>query len=201
MDIVEQAAEAEPKSEIDRLREENTDFRRWGIIEVAVRNPNVDSFMREWTARVEAAEAEAVSLRRERDEARASEKQALAELTARAKSLLRLRDSFINMDLEDEGDRVYFATSNDADTFRDIVDDLDGWAWHDIMHEAERDDVYATCRKQVARAESAEAENARLREALTRIDSLDEADGHDLRERHAFEAVAIARTALGGDRG
>lgn len=137
-----------------------------------------------------------VSLRRERDEARTSEKQALAELTARAKSMLRLRDSFINMDLEDDGDRVSFATSNDADTFKDIVDDLDGWAWHDIMHEAERDDVYATCREQVARAESAEADNARLREALRRIDSLDEADGHDLRERHAFEAVAIARTAL-----
>lgn len=40
-------------------------------------------------------------------------------------------------------------------------------------------------------------ENDRLRGALRQIALLDEADGHELRLRHAFEAVAIATRALG----
>ncbi len=44
--------------------------------------------------------------------------------------------------------------------------------------------------------EAAAAERDRMREALEKIDALDEAMGHDLSEQHAFEAVNIARTAL-----
>ena len=41
------------------------------------------------------------------------------------------------------------------------------------------------------------AERDEARNALERIALLDEADGHELRERHAFEAVAIATSTLG----
>lgn len=40
------------------------------------------------------------------------------------------------------------------------------------------------------------ADRDRMVEALRKIDALDEAMGHDLRVRHAFEAVNIARAAL-----
>ena len=44
---------------------------------------------------------------------------------------------------------------------------------------------------------TAQAERiADLERALKRIDCLDEAGGHELKERHAFEAVNIARAAL-----
>lgn len=101
------------------------------------------------------------ALERERDEAR-------AELVARANSMLRLRDSFINMrnELEDEGDRVYFGSTNDADEFREVVRDLEDWNWHDVMRDLRKDDVFENSRQAHARAESAEAEVARLREAL-----------------------------------
>jgi hypothetical protein len=46
------------------------------------------------------------------------------------------------------------------------------------------------------RAKAAERQLAEARKALERIEHLDEAMGHELRERHAFEAVAIARAAL-----
>jgi len=48
----------------------------------------------------------------------------------------------------------------------------------------------------VERAEKAEALNAALLQALTRIRDLDEADGHDLTWKHASEAVGIASEAI-----
>lgn len=42
-----------------------------------------------------------------------------------------------------------------------------------------------------------DAETARLRDALERIALLDEADGHELTVRQAFEAVGIATSTLG----
>lgn len=46
----------------------------------------------------------------------------------------------------------------------------------------------------------ANARVERLEKALRKIVALDEAMGHELKERHAFEAVAEARAALtGGD--
>lgn len=40
-------------------------------------------------------------------------------------------------------------------------------------------------------------EAEKFRDALERIALLDEADGHELKVEHAFEAVAIAGKALG----
>jgi hypothetical protein len=47
-----------PKSEIDALREEMRFLKTCGIIEIAVRNPNVAEYMRHWERRAEKAEAE-----------------------------------------------------------------------------------------------------------------------------------------------
>lgn len=44
--------------------------------------------------------------------------------------------------------------------------------------------------------ERAEAREAKMREALERIDALDQASGYDVTERDAFTAIRIARTAL-----
>ncbi len=119
-----------------------------------------------------ATEARADEAVRERDEAREEAKNLEVHVTARANSLLAMRDALINArdDLEDEGDRVYFGSTNDADAFKATVDDLDGWAWNDIMAEGKREDVFAACRNANARATAAEAENTRLRAALALSD-------------------------------
>lgn len=66
-----------------------------------------------------------------------------AELTARAKEMQSARDTLIWVrdELEDEGDRVYFGSTNHADQFREAVESMDEWSWHDIMR-ASRDTDY-----------------------------------------------------------
>ena len=43
---------------------ENSNWKRWGVIEIAIRNPNVSSSMRHWEERAEKAEAEVARLKR-----------------------------------------------------------------------------------------------------------------------------------------
>lgn len=76
--------------------------------------------------------------------------------------------------IEDEGDRRYFGSTNDADMLRDLHDDMDSWVWDALdKHNRMKTDPYADIREQRTRAENAEAtiaalkaENERLREAL-----------------------------------
>lgn len=65
-----------------------------------------------------------------------------AKLTARAKTMLRARDilMFIRDDLEDEGDRVYFGSTNHAEQFKELAEEFDGWAWADIIGDAAKPD-------------------------------------------------------------
>lgn len=51
------------RQRIEELERENRDFRTWGVIELAIRNPNVTSYIAEWEGRALAAEAEAAQLR------------------------------------------------------------------------------------------------------------------------------------------
>lgn len=71
-----------------------------------------------------------------------------AELTARAKKMLLLRDilQFVTDGMEDEGDRVYFGSTNDAEQLRDISNGFDDWVWYDIMQQARGRDLYAEVR-------------------------------------------------------
>ena len=52
------AAQAEPKTDAEKLAELERDLRSWGIIELAVRNPNVASHIEHWEGRALKAEAE-----------------------------------------------------------------------------------------------------------------------------------------------
>lgn len=60
--MVEPCANAEPISRLEELERENANFRTWGIIEVAVRNPSVSEYMEHWEGRATKAEAEIASL-------------------------------------------------------------------------------------------------------------------------------------------
>ena len=88
---------------------------------------------------------------------------ALLKLASRVRNrLVKITDH-----LEDEGDRIYFGSTNDADLLRDLKDDADGWIW-DAIDKTNRmlADPYAEIREQRARAEKAEAEAAELRKQL-----------------------------------
>ncbi len=84
-----------------------------------------------------------------------------ARLTSRAKTMLRLRDALaeVHDNIEDEGDRVYFGSTNDADQLRRVWQELDAWNWDDIMADGALPDVYEASRR-------AHASESRLIEAL-----------------------------------
>ena len=62
-----------------------------------------------------------------------------AHAVSRGKRLRKARDEFIGIreELCDEGDRVYFGSTNHADAFKDSVEWLDDFAWDKIMGEPE----------------------------------------------------------------
>lgn len=72
-----------------------------------------------------------------------------ARLTSRAKTMLRLRDALaeVHDNIEDEGDRVYFGSTNDADQLRRVWQELDAWNWDDIMADGALPDVYEASRR------------------------------------------------------
>lgn len=60
----EEPVAAEPVSELDQLREEVAFLKSCGIIELAVRNPNVADYMKHWEGRAEKAEAALIEVDR-----------------------------------------------------------------------------------------------------------------------------------------
>jgi len=63
MSDLDQRAAGTPSTEVDRLREELDLMKTAGIIEVAVRNPNISDYIEHWEGRAEKAEAELALLR------------------------------------------------------------------------------------------------------------------------------------------
>ena len=51
--------------------------------------------------------------------------------------LLRLRSTLVNVraGLTDEGDRVYFGSTNDVDQLKEIIDEIDSYGWAVFMAE------------------------------------------------------------------
>lgn len=84
---------------------------------------------------------------------------ALLKLVSRT----RIKLGQITDHIEDEGDRKYFGSTNQADELIDLYHEMDMWVW-DAIDEANRmqSDPYADIRKQRARAEKAEARVAEL---------------------------------------
>jgi len=138
---------------------------------------------------------------------------AIAERTARAKLLMKARsDLAVVCDgIEDEGDRAFFGSTNDADLLRDLFQKMDAWNWSDIMRDKEKVDPFETSRNAVARAEAAETDLATLRarcermeEALKEIQSGDSyvrresfvPAGSQIEITHYGEFGEIARAAL-----
>lgn len=93
---------------------------------------------------------------------------AKARLTARSMDMLQLRGMLINVrdNLEDEDDRVFFGSTNDADDFRQAVEILDGWHWSVVMQEAKGEDLLGELRAARARITELEALLAETREVV-----------------------------------
>lgn len=85
-----------------------------------------------------------------------------ARLTAMSKTILRMRDVLILVtdNIDDEGDRYYFGSTNDADQVKDITEELDGWTWDDIISDGKLPDVYETSRNAIKRAKALETQLA-----------------------------------------
>lgn len=114
------------------------------------------------------------------------------------KLVSKTRDQLVHVTdhIQDEGDRRYFGSTNDADALRDLYDGMMSWIW-DATDETNRmkSDPYADIRKQRARAEKAEATALNLTQlAYQYRDDLHHPPSPDSRERrlHAIEA-AIAK--------
>lgn len=111
--------------------------------------------------------------------------------------LAKIRDGLgpITTEIEDEGDRAYFGSTNDADRLRDFEEACMSWIVDaEVPHLTMTSDPYADIREQRDRAEKAEAalaaknaEIAKLREALEFIADVD---------ARPYRCGNIARAAL-----
>ena len=101
-----------------------------------------------------------------------------AHAISRGKRLRRTRDEFINIrdELCDEGDRVYFGSTNHADAFKDAVEWLDDFTWGKVMGEPEDWDLLGALEKaQAALAAERDALRAALEEAKRLREALEKA--------------------------
>ena len=108
----------------------------------------------------------------------------------RGKMLIRVRDVLVNIkaDIEDEVDRTYFGSMNQADMFREVVEELDAFKWDRIMQEGPEPDVIEECRKANGRADTAEA---RLKRIITQCRNETRGAEEDV-ERDSVLATIIA---------
>lgn len=85
------------------------------------------------------------------------------------KLISKTRDKLVHVTdhIEDEGDRRYFGSSNDADALQDLYDEMESWIW-DALDKVNRmkSDPYADIREQRARAEKAEAATESLADKI-----------------------------------
>lgn len=107
---------------------------------------------------------------------------------------------------EDEGDRVYFGTSNHFEYLKEIADEMDMWGWDAVIRERDEVDPYADLLKVRDENRGLIEERDRLREALKAIIREDDTGpiAYELREDGPSRAIggtegrfaAIARAAL-----
>lgn len=78
-------------------------------------------------------------------------------------SKMRDRIAVITTEIEDEGDRAYFGSTNDADELKEFESDMIDWLIDaEVPHLTMTEDPYASIREQRERADKAEAEIGRL---------------------------------------
>lgn len=86
------AAEAEAE-----LRAQDDQWKTWGIIEIAVRNPNVSSYMNEWESRTAKAEAELATLRAQQPKPRYTPVEVCGFCATRADKIASLEESIATL--------------------------------------------------------------------------------------------------------
>lgn len=90
-----------------------------------------------------------------------------AKAIARGKLLERFRDTIQNITdtADNEGDRVYFRSTNEYDELRQIGDEMAMWNWDGIIRERPERDPYADCRelRTALAAKDAEISEIKLR--------------------------------------
>lgn len=168
------------------------------------------------TALLSSAEAKEEA---ERDKTEAQSHRALY-----AKRLHHLNDVLQGVldDLEDEGDRVYFGSSNDADRLRRIAQSIEDLHWDDLLaHTQPKVNLYDAIEARMADARLAEflfalalaalqAAETRAQQAEARVEELEKAlreiadryEDVDLSHRDfRVEAVRSATQALGASHG
>ena len=104
------------ETEISTLRAELEQWTKWGMIEVAIRNPNVNSWMEHWEGRAIKAE---VALKREQ-EAAGKARQPLALLLDLVDALYFALD-----DSEEIADGKYVIEAEHAEKLVSIIEQLD----------------------------------------------------------------------------
>jgi hypothetical protein len=94
-----------------------------------------------------------------------------ADAVHMAKLLIKVRnDVNVATDrLVDEGDRVYFGSSNEADRLKDLAEELDSFQWDLITPASKGYDLYAEMRKLREEVAAAKAEAQTMRDAIAKI--------------------------------
>lgn len=121
-----------------------------------------------------------------------------AEKLRRGKLLLKLRETLIHVKIDDEGDRVYLRSTNDADVLKEIIAEIDEYGWEEFMREkGDPDiDIFETCRKAVMNRQRLEQAlmmvKARLGACLIQqIDTDDKIIMDHVREAHWLAEQAL----------
>lgn len=126
-------------------------------------------FYRSCADALKSLSAQVDTLTRERDNAR-------AEVSWLARLMIKTRDafSFVVSEIEDEGDRCYFGSTNDADTLRDIREKMETWEEGRLISDTKWEDYITKCSEAKTRIFTLEAQLKAFREAAEEI-KLDEA--------------------------
>jgi hypothetical protein len=102
---------------------------------------------------------------------------ALAEAKANeiysSQLMRRFRDTLMNVrdGLEDEGDRIYFGSTNDADQLRDIIEEVEELEWDRILASSQKKpDLYARIRELNTEVRAVRALQKELLAALRKAD-------------------------------
>lgn len=111
--------------------------------------------------------------------------EAKAEIVYQAKLLIKLRRKiamFVH-DIEDEGDRVYFGSTNDADDLRTLYAELDEFEWSRMEKNAKGRDLYAELRTARQKARDLAADRDRASDACASVQKERDALREALREQ------------------
>lgn len=94
-----------------------------------------------------------------------------AKAISRGKLLDKVRSRIVEItdNIQNEGDRAYFGSTNHADELVALFHELDGLRWDRIMAERPERDPYADCRELRTSIAAKDAEIVRMREALEEI--------------------------------